>query len=420
MLLSTGSGPSWRLGKLMRKFLIFAAIVGAIVLMAVLSNRSSNEALSMRMEEVVRGRVAASVLSSGTVNYRENIKLRTEVTGRIMLLNIEEGDAVKAGDILAVISPELFEADVVQQQALANSRQIAIERQKIFLAQLQRKQARQQELFNTGVLNTDLYENTERDVAMAKLDLDARRQDLAQTNASLAQSKDRLAKTAIRAPIDGIVTALNVKVGETVVAGTTNIIGSSIMDVSDPSAVLAEVKVEEADILAVKLGQEAEITMASAPDSRFKGTVISIGTTARADANNSNSFLVKLLVENTGDEFSRLAISCRAEILTHVVDGAVKVPVEAVLRGDDDKGKGKGKGNDAAEGEAATSDYVFVNEDGLAKKKLVAAGIQTDTSMEILSGLAEGETIIVGPYRLLKNLKDGQAVVAEKDTAEEK
>jgi len=402
MLLSMVVGLSGHLDNRMRKILIFGAIIGAIVLMAFVSNRSGSQALSMRMEEVERGRVAASVLSSGTVNYRENIKLRTEVTGRIKLLNIEEGDEVKEGDVLAIISPELFEADVVRQQALANSRQIAIERQEIFLAQLRRQLARQKELHVSGVLNTDVFENTERDVAMAKLDLAARVQDLEQTKATLLQAKDNLAKTAILSPIDGIVTALNVKVGETVVAGTTNIIGSSLMDVSDPSAVLAEVKVEEADILAVELGQEAEITMASVPDGRFKGEVISIGTTARTDENNRNSFLVKLLVDKTTDQFSRLAISCRAEIFTDVVEEAIKIPVEAILKGNE------------------SGNYVFVNIDGIAKKKMVKTGIQTDTSVEILEGISEGDILIIGPFRQLKNLKDGQLVKADDEDAEEK
>jgi len=388
----------------MRKLIIFGAIIGAFVLMALLSNRSGTEALEMRMQEAARGRVATSVLSSGSVNYREIIKLRTEVTGRIEELNVEEGDTVKAGDVLVVISPELFEADVAQQEALVKTREIAIERQKVFLAQLERKMKRQQELHHTGVLNTDLFENTERDVAMAKLDLLSREQDLKQTRASLSQSRDRLSKTSIKAPIDGIVTALNVKVGETVVAGTTNIIGSSIMDVSDPSAVLAEVQVEEADILAVKLGQEAEITMASVPDGRFKGKVISIGTTARKDPNNRNLFLVKLLVDKSTDQFSRLAISCRAEIFTDVVENAVNIPVEAVLQDDD---------NDSA-------DYVFVAAAGIAKKKTIEKGIQTDTAVEVKSGITEGETVIVGPYRLLKNLKDGAAVQPEDDDKDDK
>ncbi|MBL4789609.1 MAG: efflux RND transporter periplasmic adaptor subunit [Kordiimonadaceae bacterium] len=382
----------------MRKFLIAAAIIGAIAAMAFFSKRGEEGALEMRMADAERGRVATSVLASGTVNYRENIKLRTEVTGRISILNIEEGDVVKAGDLLAVISPELFEADVAQQKAQVKSREIAIERQKIFLAQQKRKLARQQDLHKNGVLNTDVFESTERDFAMAGLDLAARRQELTQAEALLLRSKDQLAKTEIRSPIDGIVTALNVKVGETVVAGTTNIIGSSVMDVSDPSAVLAEVQVEEADILAVKIGQESEITMASAPDSSFEGTVISIGTTARTDTSNRKRFLVKLLVQKPSDNFSRLAVSARAEIFTRIVEDAIKIPVEAVLK-DDEDGQSEN-----------SSDYVFVNIDGIATRRDVKIGTQTDTSVEVLEGLEEGETLIIGPYRQLKTLKEGKKV----------
>ena len=382
----------------MKKILIIIAVIGGLVLMATVAKSGKSDTTEVRMTEVSRGRVAASVMASGKINFREIIQLRTEVTGRIKKLYVEEGDPVKAGDKLALISPELFEADVAQVRASVETRQIDIERQQIFLAQLKRRSERQEKLYKTGHVNQDAYEQVERDVAMAKLDLAARRQDLKRANANLSSAEDRLLKTLIIAPIDGIVTALNVKAGETVVAGTTNIIGSSLMDVSDPSAVMAEVEVEEADILSVEIGQDASITMAAAPDKTYKGKVFSIATTAREDSTRRNSFLVKLLVDKEGAEFSRLAINCRAEIFTKVVTDVVKIPVEAVLQDKENK----------------SQSYVFVVENGMAQKRVIERGIETDTLIEVRSGVREGATLVTGPYRQLKNLRDNQKVSKQK------
>lgn len=385
----------------MRRFVIFTAIIGAIVVLAFVAKGSGGDVVKVRMEPVMRGQVARTVLASGMVNYRENINLRTEVTGRIVHISVEEGDRVKAGDTLLVIGPELFEAEVEQRKALVNMRSIAIERQAVYLAQMRRKLDRQKDLFDRGNVSKDSYEIIERDVALAELDLKTRRQELIQAKASHSSALDRLRKTVIKAPIDGIITALNAKVGETVVAGTTNIIGSSLMDISDPSAIIAEVKVDEADILSVAPGQMAGVFIAPAPDDRLMGEVISIGTTARSDENKVNSFLVKILLSDKGEGFSRLAISCRADILTDVVEDTVLVPVEALLYEEADDG--------------TETPYVFVEMGGEAVRKDLKVGIQTDTSVEVLSGVAEGDILVVGPYRKLKNLKEGKLLEAESE-----
>ncbi len=385
----------------MKKFVVFAIILGAIALMAVLSRMGGPSAVEVQIEEATRGRLSSFVMASGKINFRENIQLRTEVTGRIETVFVEEGDKVSKGDTLAIIMPELFEADVLQARALTEARRIDIERQEVALSQLEREFERRQELFHSGHIDKDSFEKLQRDVAIAKLDLSARRQDLVQAEASLASAEDRLRKTVITSPIDGIVTALNVKGGETVVAGTTNIIGSSLMDVSDPSAVVAEVDVSETDILAVRVGQKADIVIAAAPNQRYPGSVLSIATTAREDSNGQRSFLVKILIDEDGDAFSRLAMSCRAEIYTDVVEDTIKVPVEAILHDT--------AGEDGTSGEA----YVYLVKDGIAQKQVVEVGLQTDTESEIRSGLEAGTHFVVGPYRILKSLRAGQKVTAD-------
>ncbi|WND04066.1 efflux RND transporter periplasmic adaptor subunit [Temperatibacter marinus] len=379
----------------MKKFIIVIAIITVVVIMAVFSKKSSSEGQEMMIEKVERGRVAASVLASGTLNFREIINLRTEVTGKISEIHVEEGAVVKKGNTLLVISAEQFEADLKRQEAMVSMRRIAIERQEVFSEQLKRSLRRQKDLFETGHIGSDAMENYERDYKLSRLDLDSRRKDLEQAEALLAQANDRLNKTVIRAPIDGIVTTSNAKIGETVVAGTTNIIGSALLDVADPSAVLAEVQVAETDILSVKIGQKALVTTVAAPENPMAGEVISIGTTARRDSNQQNSFLVKILIKSDSGDFSRLAISCRAEIYTEVAESAVFAPVEAVLN---------------AKKDGQTTQHVFVAVEGKVVKRTVEIGIQTDSKVEIVSGLKENDDLIVGPYRKLRTLRENSLV----------
>lgn len=378
----------------MRKFLIIGGVVIAFVLMAVMAKNKSESAVEMRIEDVIKGKVAKSVMASGYINYRQNVALRTEVTGQIKEILVEEGQRVKAGDPLLIVDRTVFQAAVNQYEAIHEMRKISIKRQEVFLAQLEVKLKRQRTLYQKNVVGKAAFENIERDTALARVDLKSRKSELKQSKATYDQALDKLKKTIIRAPIDGIVTGLNAKLGETVVEGRSTMVGSSLLNVSDPSEIIAEVNVEEAGILAIQKGQMSEITTAADPDGFEVGIVTHIGTTARKVGNNNNSFLVKLHLANSSPEHVRLGLSCRAEIFTESVENAVNIPVEAILyEKDDDK-----------------SAYVFLQKKGVAVKTAVTIGIQTDSRAEILTGVDEGDKLIAGPYRMLKTLRDGQNV----------
>ena len=192
--------------------------------------------------------------------------------------------------------------------------------------------------------------------------------------------------------------------GETVIAGTTNIPGSIMMVIADPSETLTEVRVDEADIAQVEEGQSADIFAAAYPDTALSGTVQSIAAVARqTPGQQSLSFLVKILLDDQ-DELKILpGMSVRADIYTQTTEETLAVPIQAI-RYDEDVDEDEDTGEDQA--------FVFLVEDGKAVRRDVKTGISSDSDQEILDGLDEGDTVVSGPFRVLRHLNDGDPVEA--------
>ena len=205
-------------------------------------------------------------------------------------------------------------------------------------------------------------------------------------------AQDRLNKSVFKAPMSGLLASVNIKEGETVIAGTTNIIGSDLMLVADPSAILAELRVDETDIASIKLHQKANIYAAAYPNNPFTGTVINIGTSAKNQPGSQGlSFKVKVLLDAT-DRQLYAGMSCRAEIATSIAENGLKLPIEAIQKQDD-------------------STFVWrLNNDNSVSKVTVAVGISSDIEQAITEGLNEGDKIVIGPARPISTLKEGDTV----------
>lgn len=352
--------------------------------------------------------VRSSILASGVLAYSEEVELRSEVIGKVAAVNVEEGDHVNAGDVVIALDPEQFQAQVAQQQANVRLQELAIERQRVLLRNLEREVARQRELFEAGLLDESGFQAAENELALARIDLRSRQQALTQAKAALAQAEDNLERTQIRSPIDGVVIMLDVEVGEAVIAGTTNIPGTTLAVVADPSVLLAEVQVDETDIAQVSLRQPASIFAAAFPDTPLPGIVEKIATSAQQAPGQQNlSFEVLIRITEPDKVDVRPGMSCRAEIYTESSEGALAVPLQAVLY-------------DETVQAGEEQPYVFVVEDGKAARRDVTLGLSSDSHMEILSGLKAGENVISGPFRTLRHLKEGDAVeVTGRETEDE-
>jgi len=396
----------------MRKILIFA---GLAVLLAglplILKFTGGSDARQVEVQQVELKLIKSSILASGTLAYREQVQLRSEVIGQVTELHVEEADRVAKGDPVITLDPKSYQAQVDQAQARVRIQQIAIERQRLLIENLEDRFERQKALFKSRLVDEDSFEALENELSLARVDLRSLQEALSQARAALDQMEELLSKTRIRSPIDGIVIQIDVKVGETVITGTTNIPGSTMMVIADPSETLTEVQVDEADIAQVREDQEADIYAAAYPDTALSGTVQSIASVARrAPGQQSLSFLVKILLDEQDALAVRSGMSVRADIYTETTEETLAVPVQAVLYDE---------GLDEESEDSEDQPYVYVIEEGKAARKDVKTGISSDSDQEILEGLEEGEGVISGPFRVLRHLKEGDEVEDKDDSAED-
>lgn len=395
----------------MKKILIFAVLAALLVGLPLISKFTRGiDAKQVEVQKVEYKLIKSSILASGTLAYREQVQLRSEVIGQVTELHVEEADQVKKGDPVITLEPKTYQAQVEQAEARVRIQQIAIERQRLLIKTLADRFERQKSMFSQKLIDEDSFEALESELALARVDLRSLQESLAQSRAALDQAEELLSKTRIKSPIDGLVIQVDIKEGETVIAGTMNIPGATMMVIADPSETLTEVQVDEADIAQVREGQKADIFSAAYPDTPLSGTIQSIATTARQSPGQASlSFLVKILLDEQDTMVIRPGMSVRADIYTQSSEETLAVPVQAVLYDEDLDEEDNGK-------EQEEKTYVFVMEDGKAVRKDVEIGISSDSDQEITAGLKEGEVVITGPFRVLRNLSDGDAVEEIEDT----
>lgn len=388
----------------MKKLLIFAGLAALLIGIPLIAKiTGAANAKQVDVQEVEAKLVRSSILASGALAFREQVLLRPEVIGQVIELHVEEADRVAKGDPVITLDPRAYQAQVKQAQARVRMQQIAIERQQLLIKTLGKRFERQQAMFASNLTDEDSYDAMQSDLALARVDLQSFQESLAQARAALEQAENLLSKTRITSPIDGVVIQVDIKVGETVVAGTTNIPGSAMMVIADPSVTLTEVQVDEADIGQVRQGQTAEVYTAAYPDRPLAGTVQSVASVARKMAGEAGlSFLVKILLHEQNSIIIRPGMSVRADIYTRSRENTLAIPVQAVLYDEDTGGEDE-------------QTYVFVMRDGKAVRRNVSVGIASDSDQEIIDGLEAGERVIYGPYRVLRHLLDGEDVKVLQD-----
>jgi HlyD family secretion protein len=340
--------------------------------------------------------------------FRQEVQLSAEVIGKVAEVLAKEGDKVARGEPLLRLDPTIYRAEVAQQEANRRNGAIAIERAQINLANQQRNLERAGRLYKDKFIDVSKYDDAVHQVELGQVELRASRETLEQANAMLSQAKERLAKTEVRSPIAGTVTAAPIKVGETAVASATGIAGSSLMTIADVGSIMAEVNVDEADIARVGVGQVAKVFPAAFPDQPVTGKVESVAMAPKAAMPGSagsqgRNYVVKLHLDDAKLAL-RSGMTCRVEIVVGGSAPRPAVPIQAVLSEETASSKDHTK----------NVSYVFVVVDGKAQKKTVELGLSDDTNQEVTKGLKVGETIAVGPARVLRELHDGDRVSAQK------
>ena len=434
-----------------------AALAGGIVLFSI--NQANKGVVTVQTAKVAKlDSLVSQVTASGEIKPFTYTNIMAQGFGRITEILVKEGDHIKKGDKLILQDNVQASADVQAQDAAINSTESGVEAAAASYKAAQSDLITQQANLEKAKLDYDRGVGLYKDGLIAKQDWDQRktaydaavatvdasrarmleqkaqleqvRSQLAQSKAVLVHTRDILSKTTYVSPINGIVSYLPVRLGEYVVPGIQNSTGSFMMTLSDMSIVTSEVKVDETDIVNVKIGQEADVTIDAVPGKVFKGKVTEIGsqavlrtsglaTTQTTTSNQeAKDFKVVVTLENPPDNL-RPGLSTTAKIKTAERKGVVAVPIQALaVRSRKDleeaakNAKKDGNVTLAAPPPPAAGDPkkdevqgIFVVNGKKAFFRPVETGISGVTDIEITKGLQPGDEIVVGSYKALRTLK---------------
>ncbi len=385
----------------LRKLLLILLLVAGVVALPFINRYFFGvDAKEVTVAPVSQRVISPSILASGSLAHHEQVMLSSEVIGKVAEIFVEEGDRVKTGQLVLRVDDRNFLAGLEQAEASVRLNTIDIERQEVRIENLGRQFERTRSLFERDLVGEEEFDTMRNQLALARIDLKSSRERLAQAQAQLEQVNDQLSKTRIVSPIDGVVTSLDIKVGETAIASSTNIPGSSLMTIANPQSIYTEVLVDEADVANLAVGQRAEIVAIAYPEEPIRGVVRYIANTAKIEPGRQGlSFTVEIDILEAGDVVLRPGMSCRAEIFTARDQAVPAVPIQALIFEED-------------RSRLLSEYYIFVNEDGVARKTPVQVGASDDEYQELTSNI-EGEVeIVVGPDRELRHLLDGDRLEA--------
>ena len=453
----------------MKNWKKIALIVGgALILLAIVGfsvQQSRKGVIPVQTGKVVREDLVAVVTASGEIKPKVYVNIGANAFGKITHLYVKEGDRVNKGQMLATIENVQPEADVNATKAALNTAQTdyvaAQAAVNTGVAELHQAEAEYERAHLDYDRNKSLYEQqliaksdydtkkaaydtasaqlnqAKAKLAQARAQQDSSNMRIKQNAANLTRVTDVLSKTEYSAPFDGVITNLPVREGETVVIGIQNAPGSTLMTIADTSVITAEVKVDETDIVNVKIGQPADVTIDAIPKQHFQGVVTEIGNNAiirstgvstaqsTSSSQEAKDFKVVVTLQNPPENLLP-GLSTTARVTTSTRNAVLAIPIQALtvrqraeLETDKDK-KDKGKVVQAStkdDKDKAKTDPkeeltgVFV----LKNKKdavfvPVTTGIAGTTDIEVTSGLQEGDEIVTGSYKTLRTLKNGASV----------
>ena len=374
---------------------IVVVAVAGMIAAGVMSKKEKGKAVFM--EEVQQGEFRDTISATGSLTPRTQVDIMSDVMGKIIELPVREGDLVKAGDLLVRIDDRDLKSEVRRQQASARMSEIQVENQQVQLEKAEREFKRKERLFEASLISIEEYELAQTTLDAARLTLKQYQENVAQSHALLQKTEEQLDKTVIRSPIDGRVTALHKELGEQVIQGTINVQGSVIMEISDMSAMDLEVEVNEIESARIRIGMEADVTLEALTDQTFRGRVVEIGQSAyKPTGRDISVFKVKVELLEL-DPAMKPGMTGRAEIEIARKPDTLHIPIQAVRTDDDTAEK-----------------FCFIFKDEKAVRTVIETGLSNDAQTEITTGLTLEDKIITGPYRTLKNLKDGDAVKEKK------
>lgn len=403
-----------------RKTLVGAAVIlviGLVVTLSILKG-GGEKATGVYAEKVATRDIKAVVSAPGQIDPRVKVNVNSNVIAKIEKLHFKEGDTVSKGQLLVDLERANYEAVVNRMQASLASQEIELRRGQVNLENAEVQLRRAENLRSQGIQAEELYDQAKVNRDNAVANLDAAREGVRQARALLRQAEEDLSYTRIVSPMDGKVVQLNAQEGEVVVTGTMNYVGSVIAVIADLSEILVEADVTEIEVVSVKTGQAAKVTVDAISDRTYEGRVVEIGSSATLRAGSTSGvryFKVKVLVVDPDDRL-RPGMTSQVDVVTNAKSGVLCVPVQSVVERVPSQIGRKASETTTAGADEPKRKYVFVVDGARAKAIEVETGISDATHVEIVSGLTAGEEIVTGPFRTLRNIHDGMKIEKRSET----
>jgi HlyD family secretion protein len=406
--------------------ILFVLLVGAIVVASLMPKPTPPTGIQASTAR--KGEITRIVTAAGKLQAATEVKLSANVSGDLLELRVQEGDVVKKGDVLGRIDSRRYDEQVRGQAASRESAVADVQLQRVRVAQLEAELARIERLGKSGNASDAELDTARSNLNVEKARLTAAEQKANQSDAMLREARHSQSLTTLTSPIDGVVTKREKQVGERVRGSELS--EDVILVISTLLKMEMKVEAGEHEVVFVEEGDTAEVEIDAFPDKKFPATVVEVARNATVKNEGTEGEITTFFVRLALDERVENALpgmSGQASISTETHQDAVVVPIQAVtvrpereLKG----GPGANGGERDPEGPPPApgakprrepmQKVVFVVDGGAAKVREVETGLASDTEIEIVSGLKEGEKVVEGPYRILsRELKDGTTVTEE-------
>ena len=436
------------------------AVVVVIAIIGFTVYQSKKNLVTVQTAKVQTKDISSVVSASGEIRPKTYVNIGANAFGKIIKLYVKEGERVKRGQMLAQLENVQSSADVNATKASLDAAQTdavaADAAMRTSLADLNRAKSdyerakldwqRAQGLYKAALIAKSEYDasnaawqtadaglaQAQARVAQAKAQKDSADMHISQIRANLTRAADVLQKTTYQAPFDGTIINLPVREGETVVVGIQNSPGSTLMTLADMAVITAEVRVDETDIVNVKLGQPAEVTIDAIPNKVFKAIVTEIGdnaivrstgvsTSQQTSASQEAKDFKVVVTLSEPPQNLRPGLSATAKVTTAARTNAMSIPIQALVVRREDELKPPSKNGSsvqaAAPGDSASNEKgkkeiqgVFVLRNKKVEFVPVDTGVAGTTDIEVMKGLKEGDEIVTGSYKVLRTIKPGTSV----------
>jgi HlyD family secretion protein len=393
VLLGTGTGTSFQIG----------------------TTSSRPTGTPVRLHEVGVGSLTEAISAPGIVRPKTDVDISARFTARVARLPFEEGDLVSEGDVVVELDARELEAQLQQTKAQLVSEQARIEGLRSSLKVAESEWKRQQGLYETGDVSLANLERAESTYFSLRADLEASIAALGMTEARITQAEEQLSYTTLTSPIDGRITVINAEVGETVVAGTMNNMGTVILSIADFSEMIVQARVDETDVVPVQVSQPAKIYINAYPDDVFEGVVKQIALNRSTDNTGAGFFQTEIAVTTDDRQlFSGLSANVDIEVASH--EEQLIVPSQSVQeRLIEDLPLDIVDRSDLIDRTKRYANIVYRFVDGKAVATPVKVGASDLINTVVLEGLEPGDRVVEGPFKVLMTIKHDQELADQEE-----